>query len=146
MLDCLGNVTLTNYKTNVQFRGALGNHANIHICRRDGIKHAGCDSRLTVNIFSDEANDRLLVIADNCEDDTAIVAATAGAEVIERHDLARRGKGYALESGLRHLGSAAPEPCQPPLQLEPLPADDWFFGTMREAIAENRRREDEAGE
>ena len=28
------------------------------------------------------------------------------------------------------------------LQLEPLPDNDWFFQTMREAIAENRRRED----
>jgi hypothetical protein len=30
------------------------------------------------------------------------------------------------------------------LHLDPLPDDDWFFQTMREAIAENRRREDEA--
>jgi hypothetical protein len=30
------------------------------------------------------------------------------------------------------------------LELEPLPDDDWFFQTMREVIAENRRREDEA--
>jgi hypothetical protein len=32
-----------------------------------------------------------------------------------------------------------------PLHFEPLPEDDWFFQTMREAIAENRQREDEAG-
>jgi hypothetical protein len=32
------------------------------------------------------------------------------------------------------------------LQLEPLPDNDWFFHTMREAIAENRQREDEAEE
>jgi hypothetical protein len=32
-----------------------------------------------------------------------------------------------------------------PLQLEPLPDEDWFFETMRQAIAENRQREDEAG-
>jgi hypothetical protein len=37
----------------------------------------------------------------------------------------------------------APLPASP-LHLEPLPDDDWFFQTMREAIAENRRREDEA--
>lgn len=30
------------------------------------------------------------------------------------------------------------------LELEPLPDDDWFFQTMREAIVENRRKEDEA--
>jgi hypothetical protein len=33
----------------------------------------------------------------------------------------------------------------PPLDLPPLPDDDWFVKEMREAIAENRRLEDEAG-
>jgi hypothetical protein len=33
----------------------------------------------------------------------------------------------------------------PPLHLDPLPDDDWFFQTLREAIAENRQRENEAG-
>ena len=32
---------------------------------------------------------------------------------------------------------------QEPLQLDPLPDDDWFFQTMRDAIAENRQKEDE---
>jgi hypothetical protein len=31
-----------------------------------------------------------------------------------------------------------------PIPLEALPVDDWFFQTMRDTIAENRRREDEA--
>jgi len=47
--------------------------------------------------------DRLLVVADNCSDDTAALAKAHGAEVIERHDLAKRGKGYALAYGIRHL-------------------------------------------
>lgn len=47
--------------------------------------------------------DRLLVVADNCSDDTAIVARNLGAEVIERFDSLRRGKGYALEFGRAHL-------------------------------------------
>jgi cellulose synthase/poly-beta-1,6-N-acetylglucosamine synthase-like glycosyltransferase len=51
------------------------------------------------------AGDRLLVVADNCSDDTATVARTAGAETVERHDPMRRGKGYALDWGVRHLGS-----------------------------------------
>src|SRR5262245_59099720 len=43
------------------------------------------------------AADRLLVVADNCSDDTAAIARAAGAEVAERNDLNRIGKGYALD-------------------------------------------------
>jgi 1,2-diacylglycerol 3-beta-glucosyltransferase len=39
---------------------------------------------------------RVLVVADNCTDETAARANEAGAIVLERHDTARRGKGYAL--------------------------------------------------
>lgn len=53
--------------------------------------------------------DRLLVVADNCSDDTADQARACGAEVIERHDAARRGKGYALDFGVRHLAAAPPD-------------------------------------
>src|ERR1700722_11300717 len=54
------------------------------------------------------APDRLLVVADNCEDDTAAVAAAAGAEVLSRNDPDKRGKGYALALGLRHLCAGPP--------------------------------------
>ena len=54
-------------------------------------------------------SDRLLVIADNCSDDTAAIAAAAGAEVVVRDDLARIGKGYALDHGFRHLSGDPPE-------------------------------------
>ncbi len=39
---------------------------------------------------------RIIVIADNCNDATAVLARNAGALVFERHDLEFRGKGYAL--------------------------------------------------
>jgi hypothetical protein len=48
--------------------------------------------------------DRLLVVADNCTDDTAARAARAGAQVTERTDPLRRGKGHALAHGLAGLG------------------------------------------
>ena len=47
--------------------------------------------------------DRLLVVADNCSDDTAEVAEAAGAEVVKRSNVEKVGKGYALDFGLRHL-------------------------------------------
>lgn len=55
------------------------------------------------------AGDRLLVVADNCSDETAALARAAGAEVVERHDTTRRGKGFALDFGVRHLASDPPE-------------------------------------
>jgi cellulose synthase/poly-beta-1,6-N-acetylglucosamine synthase-like glycosyltransferase len=53
--------------------------------------------------------DRLLVVADNCSDKTAHIARGGGAEVIERFDAQLRGKGYALDHGVRHL-AADPRP------------------------------------
>ncbi len=53
--------------------------------------------------------DRLVVIADNCDDETAAIAHKAGATVIERHDQERRGKGYALDYGLTFLASHPPD-------------------------------------
>lgn len=53
--------------------------------------------------------DRLLVVADNCSDETATLATTEGAEVLVRRDLTRRGKGYALDFGIRHLKSDPPQ-------------------------------------
>ncbi|NEP57823.1 MAG: glycosyltransferase family 2 protein [Symploca sp. SIO2G7] len=55
------------------------------------------------------AQDRLLVIADNCSDETAEIAHKSGAMVIERQDTERRGKGYALDYGLTFLETEAPE-------------------------------------
>src|SRR5690349_5352465 len=54
--------------------------------------------------------DRLVVVADNCSDQTAAVARQWGADVTERHDPFHRGKGYALDHGLTFLAqTGAPE-------------------------------------
>ena len=54
-------------------------------------------------------DDCLVVVADNCSDDTATVARELGVDVIVRDDQELRGKGYALEYGVRYLASDAPE-------------------------------------
>jgi len=53
--------------------------------------------------------DRLLVVADNCSDDTAQVARAEGADVFERRDPERRGKGYALSAGVAYLSLDPPD-------------------------------------
>ena len=45
----------------------------------------------------------VLVVADNCSDDTAARAREAGAQVLERTDTERRGKGYALHHAFERL-------------------------------------------
>ena len=53
---------------------------------------------------------RIVVVADNCNDDTAELARAAGVEVLERFDADKRGKGYALQFG-----------------FDAVPAADWFI-------------------
>lgn len=45
----------------------------------------------------------IVVVADNCTDNTAQIARGLGAMVIERVDVTRRGKGFALEHAFRRL-------------------------------------------
>lgn len=45
----------------------------------------------------------VVVVADNCNDGTAVIARAAGARVLERHDSIRRGKGYALDHAFTAL-------------------------------------------
>ncbi len=46
---------------------------------------------------------RVCVVADNCTDVTAEIARATGAECVERHDPAKKGKGYALAFGLERV-------------------------------------------
>jgi len=52
---------------------------------------------------------RVLVVADNCTDGTAAAARRLGADVVERSDAVRRGKGFALDCGLQTLAADAPD-------------------------------------
>jgi len=63
-----------------------------------------------VNLLAQRGqNDRLIVIADNCTDDTAEQARKAGAVVIERCSLLEQGKGYALAFGVDYLRDDPPD-------------------------------------
>jgi cellulose synthase/poly-beta-1,6-N-acetylglucosamine synthase-like glycosyltransferase len=53
--------------------------------------------------------DQLIVIADNCTDQTAEIARSMGATVLERYDTLRYGKGYALDYGTTHLATDPPD-------------------------------------
>lgn len=53
--------------------------------------------------------ERLIVVADNCSDDTAAEASHAGAEVWIRTDPDRRGKGYAISFALDRLEPDPPD-------------------------------------
>lgn len=73
--------------------------------------------------------DRVLVVADNCRDDTAMRARDAGAEVLVREDFERRGKGYALDAGVRHLAQ------NPPAMVVVLDADCLLAPQALERLA-----------
>lgn len=67
------------------------------------------------------------VVADNCTDDTARVAAEAGAIVFERFDSVRVGKGYALNYLLRRIDELFPE----------RPFDGYFVFDADNVLEEN---------
>lgn len=54
--------------------------------------------------------DSIVVIADNCSDDTANIAKALDVVVLERFDEARRGKGYALDFGVRYIEKQSSQP------------------------------------
>ena len=55
-------------------------------------------------------HDRVVVVADNCSDDTAAIARAAGTQVqvVERTHATDRGKGFALAFGVDHLRADPP--------------------------------------
>ena len=51
--------------------------------------------------------ENIILIADNCSDNTAEIARSYGVTVLERHNQADRGKGFALDFGIQHLKKPA---------------------------------------
>jgi cellulose synthase/poly-beta-1,6-N-acetylglucosamine synthase-like glycosyltransferase len=67
--------------------------------------------------------DRILVVADNCTDDTAAQARDFDVTVVERTHDTERGKGFALDFGVRHLEALAIQEGQAPDVVVILDAD-----------------------
>ncbi len=59
--------------------------------------------------LAQKPEDKVVVIADNCQDRTAEIARAAGATVIERYNSDLKGKGYALDYGLNFLENDPPD-------------------------------------
>lgn len=85
--------------------------------------------------------DRVLVVADNCSDATAIVARNHGALVLERSDAERRGKGYALAAGLAEIERWQ----RPPAAVVVLDADCRFDASQPDGLAALVRQAVESG-
>lgn len=54
-------------------------------------------------------SDQIVVVADNCTDETGAIARQLGVTVLDRENLEQRGKGYALDYGLNYLANNAPD-------------------------------------
>lgn len=80
---------------------------------------------------------RILVVADNCTDDTAHVARAAGAEAVERQDARQRGKGFALAFGRDHLALGSPPEAVIVLDADCRLAEGSIAALVREVLARN---------
>ena len=69
---------------------------------------SGIGQTLTTLLPQLSSQDRIVVVADNCSDNTAEIAREFGVTVLEREDSERLGKGYALDYGLRFLEADPP--------------------------------------
>lgn len=77
-----------------------------------------------------ETPQKVVVIADNCEDNTANLARKMGVTVLERNNLEQRGKGYALDYGINYLANS------PPSVVVMLDADCYLSGeSLRKIIS-----------
>jgi cellulose synthase/poly-beta-1,6-N-acetylglucosamine synthase-like glycosyltransferase len=65
----------------------------------------GMEKTLKGLISEVDTPSQILVVADNCQDQTAAIAKATGVRVLERNDTTQRGKGYALDFGLKALAA-----------------------------------------
>jgi len=82
------------------------------------------------------AADNIIVIADNCTDQTADIARSCGVTVLERYEPQYPGKGYALDYALQRLHT------HPPEIIIIIDADCWVApGTISQLVYEAVRQQ-----
>jgi len=104
LIECLSALAKSTSSSNTG--QIMSNLAVLVPANNEGAGIAQTINSITVQLPVDS---QLLVVADNCTDDTAEVARCAGANVIERNDPHLRGKGYALDFGVRYLANDPPD-------------------------------------
>ena len=87
---------------------------------------------------------RIVVMADNCTDDTAAIARAHGAEVLERCDPDRRGKGWALHAAIDTLLSEVPRATGSWEVLVVVDADTQVSGNLLDVVARHVHAGDDA--
>ncbi len=82
-----------------------------------------------------DPRDRIVVVADNCNDKTVEICQQFDVEVIERHNKQLRGKGYALDFGIQHIAK------NPPKTLVIFDADSVFtFESLDILVSQSERK------
>lgn len=104
-------VSLLPYKQNVSDINSVQkeNHPSVAVLIPAHNEQQGIVATLNSIKSQLSPNDQIIVVADNCEDETATVARANGATVLERTSLDKRGKSYALDFGVRYL-ETQPQP------------------------------------
>src|SRR5258708_3831893 len=64
----LWHIALLDHEADIDFRCALGNHADVYSGFSDDVKDTGRNAGLSVNVFPHQADDRLLVFASHIGD------------------------------------------------------------------------------
>lgn len=105
-LECIAAVVFGSFRQTVV---GLSERPRVAVLIPAHNEVLGIGATLTDLMPQLDVGDRLIVVADNCDDETAAVARSHGATVLERFDADQRGKGYALAYGLEYLDQDPPD-------------------------------------
>lgn len=114
-IECIASLIPLPRRTAKQ----VSRHPNLAVLVPAHNEEAGISTTINNLLQELSPQDQLVVVADNCSDNTAAIARQLGATVIERHDPEHRGKGYALDFGVQFLAK------QPPDVVVIVDADCW---------------------